>query len=142
GGFGGDQRPRQLRLAERGLARHQHEDLVEVGGEGLGAPLVLAEQEVAPRLDVLDHALVAGSLPAHAVADHRLALLAARVADEPPALGRLYDEVAAVTGHHQPDVELVEFAQTSKASALAAQMKSLIEMPPTECVLKRTVQRL
>ena len=30
----------------------------------------------------------------------------------------------------------------SSASALAAQMKSFSEMPPTECVLKRTVQRL
>jgi hypothetical protein len=30
--------------------------------------------------------------------------------------------------------------QGSNASTLAAQMKSLIEMPPTECVLNRTVQ--
>ena len=32
--------------------------------------------------------------------------------------------------------------QGNKASTLAAQMKSLIEMPPTEWVLKRAVQRL
>ena len=61
------------------------------------------------------------------------------------ALGRLDDEVAAVAGHHEAQVERGELAASSRsrdgrasASTLAAQMKSLIEMPPTEWVLKRT----
>ena len=109
---------------------------------------------------MLDHAFVARGLPAHAVADHAVALLPARVADEALALGRFDDVVAAVAGHNQSDVERDGLAQRQaaagvvigiglrqavneiNASARAAQMKSLIEMPFTECVLKRTTQRL
>ena len=119
--------------------------LVEVGGERLGAPLVLAEQQVAARLDVLDHAFVAGRLPAHAVADDAVALLAARVAQDALALGRFDHEVAAVgTPPTRPlfNGTCDQPVAPGNASTLAAQMKSLIEMPPTEWVLKRTTQRL
>jgi hypothetical protein len=82
---------------------------------------------------VLDHATVAGRQPAHAVADHGVALLAARVALQTLALGCLDDEVPAVAGDHEAEVERLVVAQSAnKASTLAAQMKSLIEMPPTE----------
>ena len=91
---------------------------------------------------VLDDAFVAGEHPAHAVADDEVALLAARVAQHARAVGCLDDHVAAVGGHHQAGVDgavgAVVGGQASSASTLAAQMKSLIEMPPTECVLKRT----
>ena len=67
-------------------------------------------------------------------------------------LWRFHHDMAAVGGHHQPDAERGGHlragsprparTQGSSASTLAAQMKSLTEMPPTEWVLKRTVQRL
>ena len=84
-----------------GSARDQDQHLVEVGGERLGADLVLPVEQVAPRRDLLDRAFVLAGLPAHPVADHRLALLAARVADEPLAVGRLDHAVPAVAGDHQ-----------------------------------------
>ena len=68
------------------------------------------------------------------------------------AFGRLDDDVATVGRHHAPEIQRhrsrrrggprAARAQGSSASTLAAQMKSLTEMPPTEWVLKRTVQRL
>ena len=87
GALGRDQRARELRFAEHRLARDHYQDLVEVGGELLGLPFVLPEQQVAAWLDVLDDTFVAGRLPAHAVADDAGALLAARVAQQPFAVG-------------------------------------------------------
>ena len=74
------------------------------------------------------------------------------------AFGRLDDVVAAVAGDHEAEVERDGLCSTRcSAKAVqralrrqrpparrpcAAQMKSLIEMPPTEWVLKRTTQRL
>ena len=76
------------------------------------------------------------------VADDAVALLAARVAGAAFAVGRLDDDMAAMRGHHAAEVERCELAQRFSESTLAAQMKSLSEMPFTECVLKRSVQRL
>jgi hypothetical protein len=115
GALGGDQRARELRFAEHGRAGHHHEDLVEVGGERLGAPFVLAKQQVAPRLHVLDDAFVAGHHPAHAIAHHRIALLAARMADEALSLRRLDEVVPAVARDHEADVDLVVTRQRPPA---------------------------
>ncbi len=95
---GGDQRARELRLAEHRLGGDDDEQLVDVGGERLGLPLVAPIEERRARQDLLDHALVAGALPAHAVADDRFAALAARVAEHARAVRTLDDEPAAVTG--------------------------------------------
>jgi len=115
--------------------------------------LVRHKKQVAARFQVFDHAAVAGGLPAHMVADHELALLAdhelallaARVAHHPLAVGGLHDHVAAVRGHDEAQVQRWVGGQAgsrrNNASTLAAQMKSFTEMPPTEWVLKRTVQR-
>ena len=59
GARGGDQRARQLRLAEHRLGGDHDQQLVEVGGERLGLPLVLAKEQVAARQDRLDDAFVA-----------------------------------------------------------------------------------
>ena len=142
GAFGGDQRTRQLRFAEHRFAGHQQQDLVQIGGKGLGAPVVLTEQQVAPFLDCFDHAFVAGALPAHQVADHQVGLAPAQVALHTSAFGGLDEGMPAVRGHDPRHCQPLETAQGNRASTLAAQMKSLIEMPPTEWVLKRTVQRL
>ena len=45
--LGGDQRARELRLAEHRLGRDDDEQLVDVGGERLGLPFVLAVEQVA-----------------------------------------------------------------------------------------------
>jgi hypothetical protein len=65
--------------------------------------------------------------------------------ENPACVGRFDDDVAAMRCHHQAGlcgVAQDRQAQGSNPSTWAAQMKSLIEMPPTEWVLKRTVQRL
>ena len=88
---------------------------------------------------------VSGGQPTHAVTDDQRALLAARMAQHAAAVGRFDHHVAAVRCHNQPEVEVGACgvaSQSSNASSRAAQMKSLIEMPPTEWVFNRTVQRL
>src|SRR6478735_6823414 len=72
-----DQRARQLRFAEHRLGGDDDEQLVDVGGERLGLPLVLAVEQIGSRQDGVDDAFVARSLPAHPVADDGVALLAA-----------------------------------------------------------------
>ena len=75
---GGDQRARQLRFAEHRLGGDDDQQLVEVGGERLGLPLVLAVEQVAARQR--SSSITPSSpdwLPADAVADDGLALLAA-----------------------------------------------------------------
>ncbi len=69
--------------------------------------------------------------------------------DQAPAFGRFDDVVAAVACHHEARIERVFAGQMARlksasqpmketsASTLAAQMKSLTDMPPTSCVLKR-----
>ena len=91
---------------------------------------------------MFDHAFIAGGLPAHHVANHAVALLAPQMAAHAHAVGRFDPDMAAVRRDHAAQVERGELAQRFSASTLAAQMKSLSEMPPTEWVLKRTVQRL
>ena len=93
-----DQRPGELALGELGFGRQQDQHQVEVGGEGLGADFVLAVQQVAPFLQLLDRALVGAGLPPDEVADHGLALLAARMADQARAVIGLDQAVAAVGG--------------------------------------------
>jgi len=79
----------------------------EVGGKRLGADLVLPVKQVAPGLHLLDGAFVFAGLPQHLVAHHRLALLAARVADQSPAIGCFDPHVAAMAGHDQARFEQV-----------------------------------
>ena len=120
---GGDQRAGELALAEDRLGGDHHQQPVEVGGEGLGLPLVLAVEEVAPGLDGLDHALVAaavGDLPAHPVTDDAVALLAAGAALDLAALGRLDDVVAAVAGDDAADVEFDGLRHEAGVSARPA----------------------
>ena len=89
--LGRDQRAGKLAFREHRFGRDQDQHLVEVGGERLGADLVLAIEQVAPLLHLLDRPLVAlarwGGLPQHAVAHHGLALLAAWVANAALAVG-------------------------------------------------------
>jgi hypothetical protein len=59
-----------------------------------------------------------------------------------PAFVGLDEGMPAVRGDDPCHRQALETTQGNRASTLAAQMKSLIEMPPTECVLKRTMQRL
>jgi hypothetical protein len=76
-------------------------NLVQIGGEGLGANLVLAVKQVAPLVDFFNRSLVLAGQPLHAVAHHGLRFFAARVANDALATCRLYQEMAAVAGHHQ-----------------------------------------
>ena len=159
--FGGDQGPGELHLAEHGLDRDPHQQLVEVGREGFAAPLVLPVEQVAAFFHRQDHAFVAaflGGLPAHAVAHHGFGFLATRVAQQARPLGGFDQQVAAVAGHDQAAVAFLRgglafAALAARAAALgsfhgfspstrAAQMKSFSERPPTEWVDQRTVQRL
>jgi len=152
---------RQLRLAERRTGRHQHQKLIEVAGERLGLPLVLAEQQVAARLDMFDDAFIAADLPADPIADDAIALLAARMAGDAAPFRCLDHVVPAVARDDEADVELDGGAhgrapasrarifsvgpyatKDTRASAFAAQMKSLREMPSTEWVENRVTQRL
>ena len=73
---------------------------------------------------------IAGDAPAHVVTDDEIGFLAACVAQHALALGRLHHHLAAVRGHDQCDRS--GGGQADSASTLAAQMKSLIEIPPTE----------
>ena len=93
---GGDQRARELRLAEHRLGRDDDEQLVDVGGERLRLPLVLAVEQVGARQDRVDHAFVARRLPADAIADDGVALLAARVAEDARAVVALDQQAPAV----------------------------------------------
>ena len=102
---------RELRLAENGLTRYQHQDLIEVGCKGLGAPIVLPEEQIASLLEALDHATVAGGLPAHAVTHHQFTLLAAGMTVHTPALRGLDDHMAAVGGDNQAQVEFGDRSQ-------------------------------
>ena len=98
----GDQGPRQLRFAEHRLGGDDDEQLVDVGGEGLGLPRVLAIEKVVPRQHLLDHAFVAAGLPADPVADDGFALLAAGVAESAAAVVGLDDDVPAVPRDDPP----------------------------------------
>mmetsp|Transcript_27733 Transcript_27733/g.50060 ORF Transcript_27733/g.50060 Transcript_27733/m.50060 type:complete len:297 (-) Transcript_27733:951-1841(-) len=140
GGLGRDQRTAELALAEHRLDRDQHEELIQVGRKAFGLPLVLAEQQVAARLDRLDDALIGAGLgKAHLIADDGVALLAAWVADKAPAVGVLDDVVAAVASHDQSQVQRLEFAHAADASGSAltwaAQIASFSVRPPRECVV-------
>ncbi|MDT4867774.1 hypothetical protein FQZ97_1027040 [compost metagenome] len=101
-GFGRDQRARELAFGELGVGRDQHQDLVEVGGEGLGAHLVLPVKQVAPGVHAFDAAFVARGLPLHMVAHDHLALLSARVADAALSVRAFHQAVPSVGRHHQP----------------------------------------
>ena len=136
-----DQRARQLAFGEFGIGGHQHQHLVEVGREGLGAHLVLPVEQVAPLVDALDAALVARHLPLHLVTHDHGVLLAAGVADAASAVGAFDEAMAAMRRHHQTGLQIGHQA-FCRASTAAAQWKSLAEMPFTSCVLKRTLQRL
>ena len=96
-------------------------------------------------------------LPHDAVAHDGFAFLATWVADQAGAVIAFNDHMAAVGGHHQAlgaarGVGHLGFAAGAGTitvalhawswSTRAAQMKSLMDKPPTEWVLKRTVQRL
>ena len=90
----------------------------------------------------LDHALVARALPAHAVADDGSLFLPRGVAEDARAVVGLDDEVPAVAGDDPAFLSRrLQPRKATRASALAAQMKSFAEMPPAEWVEKRTVQR-
>ena len=71
--------------------------------------------QVAARVDMLDHAFVAGRQPAHAVADDEIALLAARMAAHAPAVGRFDDRMAAMGGDDESEVQRLEAAQDQRA---------------------------
>ena len=75
------------------------------------------------------------------IADDDGVLLATWVADAALAVGTFHEAVPAMGRHHQSGQQLGHQAFCS-ASTAVAQWKSLTEMPPTSCVLKRTVQRL
>src|SRR5207245_579455 len=119
------------------------------GGKGLGAHLVLPVKQVAARLNFFNRAFILRGQPLDAVANHGLAFLATRVADETFAGWRFNEHMAAKPGHHQTRLGARDlhgpspsrFAQASKASTFDAQKKSLTEMPFTSCELKRTVDR-
>jgi len=97
-GLASDEGAGELVFGKSRLGGQQDEGLVNIGGEGLGAHLVLPVQQVAARFDALDAAFVLRGLPQHAVARHGLAFLAARVADDALAVRRFHNAVAAVAG--------------------------------------------
>jgi hypothetical protein len=130
-----DQRACELRLAEHRLAGDDHQQLVDVGGKRLGAPLVLAGKDVDSRFELLDDPLgFAGGQPPHPVADHAFALLAAWSNLVSLAVGRFDQVMATMRRHHETVSERVVAAQANSASMRAAQMKSLAVMPRAECV--------
>src|SRR5262249_10581078 len=112
--------------------------LIEIGGEGLDAELILPVQQVAPRVDPLDDAFVSAVPPLHAITDHGFAFLAPGVAADAAAVPGLDQVVPSVGAHHEPRRFVERGARrlvrarlhapgvASKASTLAAQMKSLI----------------
>ncbi|CFN75725.1 Uncharacterised protein [Bordetella pertussis] len=89
-------------VREGGFDRHDDQQLVDVGGELLDAHFVGAKQQVAPRQHGFDGAFVAALRgDAHAVADGRAVLLAARKALPQRAVGQLHGVVATVGGDDQ-----------------------------------------
>jgi len=106
--FGRNQGAAELAFAEAGIRGHHDQQAIQVGSERLGAHLVLPVQQVAPRLDALDHALgglFVGGLPAHLVADDAVAFLAAGLAQHRVVVAGLHQVVATVTSDHQPDAQ-------------------------------------
>jgi hypothetical protein len=126
-------------LGEFRLRRDQNEDLVKVGGKGLGADFILPEKEVAPWLHLFDPALVVRAAPQHPVANHGIVLLAARMADEAVAIGRFHEHMAAMARDYQA---VRQFGHASSASTRDAHSKSVSVKPWTSWVLKRITQRL
>src|SRR5450830_193288 len=150
--LGCDQGARELVCRKLRLGGHQDQHLVEVGGKGFGADLVLPVEEILAGQHLLDGAFLAltrrGRQPAHTVTHHGLALLAAGVADAPHAIGALDDAVAPVAGHHQALLQgaalthegLPARSVSSRASTWVAASKSRSDRPFTSWVLKRTAQ--
>ena len=79
--------------------------MVNIGRKGFGANLVLAVEQIAPRLYFFDTALLplawGGGQPQHAVTDQGLIFFAPGVADAAVAIGALHHAVAAMAAHDQ-----------------------------------------
>ncbi len=84
---------------------------------------------------------VCGRFELNPVTHHALTFFAARVASESLSIVGLNAVVAAMASHHQTRLQ-THAAPSNNALTFAAQMKSFIEIPPTEWVSKRTTQRL
>ena len=118
-----------------GSTANQQQQPVQVGGERLGLPLVLPEQQVAPRLDVLDHALVAARWPASARGRPRRPRSSCRAGGRSGAGLRAFRRCSGVHGpattRPRSSSDLRRSSRPSvsgsSASILAAQMKSFID---------------
>ena len=140
---------------ERRPGRVHDEHAVDVGRQFLGPEGVGAEQERGAGADGFDARQPRrGRARTDEVADDDVALPAAARCG-PDGAAVVLDQGLPAECRHDPRLEVRRIGGLRGlahatgavapgawiASAFAAQMKSLPEMPPTECVLKRTSQR-
>ncbi len=148
----GDQSSRELAFRELWLSSDQDQRLIKIGSKHFAADFVLPVEQIAPLIDALNGAFVFAGEPLHSIAHNGLRFLASRVADGSPTIGRLHQAMPAEAGDHQTEFKVLRRFQRglqcgiqralTSASTSAAHSISVIEMPLTSCVLKRTMQRL
>jgi hypothetical protein len=139
-------RARELVLGELGIGGDQHQHLVEVGGERLGADLVLPVEQVAARLDLLDRAFVVVSRHCTRSPTTTCAFLPRgwqmRRVPSGDSTMQWRPKLATTSPGSSPAASAKGGPHASRASTCAAQAKSVSDRPCTSCVRQRTTQRL